>query len=104
MPPVVVPVIDELTEIVDSFKMLPDMEQKYVARSEHIFRRLQPVLEDQLFLGRSYEALFDEFEILMALTYADLCDEDPEAHVWGPPGRFAWKERGRSEDPVFSNL
>lgn len=104
IPPIIVPVVSELTEIVELFKMLPDMERKYVPRSEHIFKKLQPVLEDQLFLGRSYELLFDDFEILLALSYANERDEDPRAHVWGPPGRFAWKERGRGDDPVYSNF
>jgi hypothetical protein len=44
--PVVIPAVESLTEIIDAFKMLPDMERKYVPRSEHIFKRLQPVLED----------------------------------------------------------
>jgi hypothetical protein len=96
--PVILPAIDDITRIVDAFKMLPDMERKYVPRSEYIFKKLQPVLEDQLFLGRSYESLFDEFEILLALTYVDLSDDDVTRHVWGPLGRFAWKERGRGSD------
>jgi len=103
-PPVIVPTVQELTGIVEAFKRLPDMERKYVPRSEHIFKRLQPLLEDELFLGRSYEKLFDDFEILLALSYANVRDEDPRHHVWGPPGRFAWKERGRDNDPVYSNF
>jgi len=103
--PVVLPTIAELTEIVDQFKKLPGMEKKYVPRSEHLYKRLQPILEDQLFLGRRYEELFDEFEMILALTFADLRDDDPRRHVWGPPGRFAWKERGRfSDKPVFTNF
>jgi hypothetical protein len=103
--PVVQPTIEELTEIVDSFKLLPDMERKYVPRSEHIFKKLQPVLEDQLFLGRSYDSLFDQFEIMLALSFSNLRDDDPNIHVWGPPGRFAWKERGRSSnDPAYTNF
>ena len=102
--PVVSPTVISLTEIVEHFKLLPDMERKYVPRSEHIFKKLQPVLEDQLFLGQSYDSLFDQFEILLALTFSDIRDEDPNAHAWGPPGRFAWKERGRfADDPVYSN-
>jgi hypothetical protein len=93
MSPAVLPVILELTDIVEDFKRLPDMERKYVPRSEHLYKKLQPVLEDQLFLGRRYDALFDQFEILLALSFADLRDGDPAQGVWGPPGRFAWKER-----------
>lgn len=93
--PIVVPPVDALTDIVDSFKLIPDMERKYVPRSEHIFKKLQPVVEDQLLLGRSYETLFDQFEIMLALVYGDVRSKDPQQNMWGPPGRFAWKERGR---------
>ena len=88
--PLTVAVIQELTEVVDAFKWLPGHEQHYVPRSEHLRTRQQPLLEDLLFLGRTYDRHFDRFEILLALTYADLTDR-----AWGPPGRFAWKHSGR---------
>ncbi len=104
-PPAVLPVIANLTEIVEQFKRLPDMEKKYVPRSEHIYKKLQPALEDELFLGRSYDRYFDDFEIFLALSFANFRDEDVKVHVWGPPGRFGWKERGRfSRDAVYSKF
>ena len=103
--PIVVAVMNEIIDIEDQFKRLPDMKQKYVPRSEHIYKRIQPILEDQLFLGRSYDNFFDEFEMMLALTYADSRDGNDALSVWGPPGRFIWKERGRfSENPVYSNF
>jgi hypothetical protein len=103
--PAVVPTIEALTEVVEQFKRLPDMANKYVPRSEHLFKKLQPPLEDLLFFGRKYEVLFDEFEILLALSFSDARDEDPKQQVWGPPGRFAWKERGRlRDDPVYTKF
>jgi hypothetical protein len=49
-------------------------------------------LEDILFLGRSYEPLFDRFEILFALECSN--KEVAKGNVaWVPPGRFAWKYR-----------
>jgi Caspase domain len=99
-PPAVLAVVSYMTEIVDQFKRLPGSDRLYVPRSEHIYKRLQPILEDQLFLGRSYDQLFDDFEILLALSFADLRDKDVSEHVWGPPGRFAWKESsGRGNAP-----
>jgi hypothetical protein len=100
--PIVLPVISELTEIAEAFKSLPDMERKYVPRSEHLYKKLQPMLEDELFLGRRYELLFDQFEMFLALSFADLRDDDPESHVWGPPGRFAWKQRRHQS--VYTNF
>ena len=92
--PLTVAVIEELTKIVDVFKRLPGHDRHYVPRSEHLRARQQPLLEDLLFLGRTYDRHFDRFEIFLALTYADAMEID-----WGPPGRFAWKRRSTSMGP-----
>lgn len=103
--PIVLPTILELTEISGQFGWLPGMSQRRVPRSDHLYQVLRPIIEDQFFLGRKYEELFDEFEIILALTFADLRDDDPAQHVWGPPGRFFAKERGLfSQDPVFTQF
>lgn len=94
--PVVVPVMSKLSDAHDGFKSLPGYEQKYVPRSEYLFKELQPILEDLLFLGQRYEDYFDEFEVLLALSYAYETERK-----WGPPGRFAWKHSSpfRGETP-----
>jgi uncharacterized caspase-like protein len=98
--PVIVPVVNNLKDLHDNFKLLPGYERHYVPRSEHLFKSLQPSLEDLLFLGRSYESLFDRFEIFLALIYADTTDRG-----WGPPGRFAWKySKMLSSENPFTEL
>ena len=96
--PLTVAVIQELTEIVDVFKRLPGHDRHYAPRSEHLRTRQQPLLEDLLFLGRTYDRHFDRFEIFLALTYADATE-----HNWGPPGRFAWKY-GRTRTGPYVEL
>jgi uncharacterized caspase-like protein len=76
------------------FKLLPAHERHYVPTSEYLFKRLQPDLDDLLFLGSSYETLFDRFEVLLALIHADLYERQT-GHIWGPIGRFGWKYRSR---------
>ena len=66
--PLTVAVIEELTKIVDVFKRLPGHDRHYVPRSEHLRARQQPLLEDLLFLGRTYDRHFDRFEIFLALN------------------------------------
>lgn len=80
----------------DAFKRLPGHERHYTPQSEYLFKRVQPIVEDMLFLGARYENLFDRFEIFYALTNADY-DDRP----WGHPGRFCWKYRSRmaNSDP-----
>lgn len=101
--PILVPVIDAMTDIHDEFKRLPGHERNFVPRSEYLFKALQPMLEDLLFLGRSYETYFDEFEVLLALVYADIKSREP-GDIWGPPGRFAWKHSRGYGDGPFDHL
>lgn len=85
---------------IDAFKMIPGHERQYTPQSEYLFARVQPIVEDILFLGTRYEELFDRFEIFYALTNADLKED-----YWGHPGRFAWKYRShRSGSNPFDEL
>lgn len=72
------------------FKRLPGHERYYAARSEYLFKLLQPELDDELFLGKDYEAVFDRFEVLLALVSAT-SRKASGPRVWGPVGRFGWK-------------
>jgi len=86
---------------IEAFKQLPGQERQYVPRSEYLFKLLQPMLDDLLFLGRDYENYFDRFEVLLALVYADLEKQYGKLHFWCPVGRFAWKFRDtRTNNPL----
>jgi hypothetical protein len=76
----------------DMFKLMPGREHQFTPRSEMMFKGLQPLLDDLAFLGSSYESLFDRFEVLNALVYADARGEI-FGRWWGPPGRYWWKLR-----------
>lgn len=80
----------------EAFKVLPGHEQNFAPLSEYLFKSLQPRLDDALFLGKSYERLFDEFEMLFATTTA-VWRKEHRRSFWGPYGRFAWKH-GRDEE------
>jgi hypothetical protein len=96
--PLVQAVVRHLTNVHDFFKKLPGLERRYTPRSEHLLKTLQPTLEDLLFLGRAYEDLFDNFEVLLALTHADI-QQPTDGSGWGPPGRFAWLHNSRDAGP-----
>lgn len=87
----------------DLFKRLPGHERNYVPRSEYLLKTLQPNLEDLLFLGSSYEDVFDRFEVFYALVFADMVDRK-SGNLWGPPGRFGWKHRGRLSTSPYDAL
>jgi hypothetical protein len=94
----ILPTLSAVHEIADSFKLMPGHEKDRVARSEHLFSLLKPIMEDALFLGGSYEASFDRFELLAALAYAIFSDPSGE-RTWVPPGRFSWKHHN-SNSPL----
>jgi len=97
--PIVVVVASSLSDIHDAFKWIPDQERRHVPRSEHLFQILKPILEELLFVGKSYERLFDDFEVYSALVCADSTGRD-----WGPIGRFGWKYNRDIGDNPFDRV
>lgn len=83
----------------DVFKKIPGHERFHVPMSEYLFKTLQPGLDDALFLGKTYESAFDEFEVLFALVCADLRKQN-ERDAWGPIGRFGWKHSQSDSSPL----
>jgi hypothetical protein len=85
----------------DAFKTLPGHERHRTPRNEYLFKRLQPPLDDLLFLGTDYETYFDRFEVLLALEYAEQDARESGERVWGPIGRFGWKyHQGGNSSPL----
>ena len=74
------------------FKQLPGHERNYTPLSEYLFKILQPKIDNTLFVGKSYEKVFDEFEMILAFATADIRERKGE-NIWGPIGRFGWKHR-----------
>jgi hypothetical protein len=97
--PLVSTVLAPLSHLAENFKALPGHERHRYPRSEHQFVWLREPLEQLLFLGGDYEPLFDRFEVLLALAFADSRDPSGQGDVWGPPGRFAYKQSG-SNSPM----
>lgn len=96
----VVCVTGELSDLHESWKLLPGHERKHVPRSEHLFEVLHEPLERLLFLGESYESFFDRFEVYAAFAYMDETNRE-----WGPVGRFGWKHnRGYGDSPYTALL
>jgi hypothetical protein len=97
--PITILIGNHCSAVNEKFKLLPDHEKQYVPRSEYLYKTLQPILEDTFFLGKRYEDLFDQFEILLAIEYAHLDGRD-----WGPIGRFGWKHKRHYGQSPFTLL
>lgn len=89
-----------ITSLFNAFKAIPEYSAKYTPVSEHLYKAIQPGIDKLFFTGKAYEALFDEFEILFALTVIDLKSKTEDSHVWAPVGRFGWKRRYGSNSPL----
>ena len=93
--PCFIPVISAVSEL-DSYDVFKKLftQNYYMPRSEYMFQLVQPVLDDILFLSKSFDYYFDRCEAFFALLYFDHMGGNEESG-WGPPGRFAWKIRWR---------
>ena len=80
-------------------KHIPGHENNFTPLSEYLFKVLQPKLDDLLFLGKNYEYAFDTFEVFFALVVADIRQVRGQ-HVWGPIGRFGWKNSRGDGSPL----
>ena len=81
------------------FKLLPEYERKHFPASEWLFEACRETLRPLIPDDTDYERLFDLFEIIRSLVYADIdcggqVGKDGE-RLWGPPGRFVWKSANR---------
>jgi uncharacterized caspase-like protein len=81
---------EALSKTHEAFKMLPGHERHYTPQSEYLFKFLQPLLDDLLFLGKDYEIHFDRFEVLFALVCKDNLRDETGVN-WLLDGRFAYK-------------
>lgn len=90
--PIIQALYNSVGNLHDAFKLLPGHERQFFPISEYLFKYFQPLLDDLLFVGSDYEAIFDRFEILLSLEHAH--ERVKEGHMlWGPVGRFGWKIR-----------
>ncbi|MFL5328591.1 MAG: hypothetical protein ACJ8C4_06720 [Gemmataceae bacterium] len=94
--PVLVPVVESMLELAEAsvWRSLRRYEGHSAAESEYRFDTLRPVLDDVLFLGNSYERLFDRYEVLRTWMYADAAEAE-----WAPVGRYLEKYRGGRGNP-----
>ena len=88
---VLVNIIDNMCYTMDNFAIF-NLEKHYkYPMSEYLFKRLQPIMDDLLFLGDDYEQRFNDTEILISVIYALDNYENEKTHVWGPIGRFGYR-------------
>jgi len=85
-------------------QQLPGMERRYTPLSDHLYEVLRELLREFLPEDICYEGCFDRFEYLLALVHADLRQKEGDKDVWGPPGRFSWKNRRLPQGGIMNEI
>jgi hypothetical protein len=99
--PVILPIVDAMLEIAqaNAWNLIPGQDRTHSPESDYMLKTLQPVLTESLFLGAGYEQLFDRYEILRAILYADLTGG------WAPIGRWGMKHlHGMGDANAYTGL
>jgi hypothetical protein len=90
----------------DIWRLLPDLEKRKTALSDHLHDLFQSWSQDYLFAPGSYTQLFEEFELLGSLAFiagsnskdmlqAALKGPSGSNFVWAPIGRVSWDGQTR---------
>jgi hypothetical protein len=69
---------------------LPNMERHHTPVSDRLFGVLRDKVDGLVFDDATYERVFDRFECLLGLVFADLNRGNGES-AWAPVGRFGWR-------------
>lgn len=82
---------DRVMNLMDDFKtFFPENNYKYPL-SEYLYKDLQPLIDDFLYVGDEYPELFISTEILISCFYAMKNYSEDEKQVWGPLGRYTYQ-------------
>lgn len=90
----------------DTWRMLPGLEKRKTALSDHLHELFQSWCSDYLFSAGSYTQLFEEFELLGSLAYMSITYSKEalqaatngvsgQDFVWAPIGRVSWDGQTR---------
>jgi hypothetical protein len=87
----------------DPWKMLPNLEKRRTALSDHLHELFESWTADYLFAKNEYTTLFEHFELLGTLAYITLSNDKTTLQaainspnrdfVWAPIGRASWDGR-----------
>lgn len=82
---------DNMENLMKDYKVFfPENNYKYPL-SEYLYKELQPLIDDFLYVGDEYPELFMSTEILISVFYAMKYYRENEGRVWGPLGRYTYQ-------------
>lgn len=80
---------NRVNEVSSSFNYLfPDQNYKY-PMNEYLYKYLQPIIDDILYVGDEYSDKYTNTEIIISIAYA-VKNYNEKEYVWGPMGRYLY--------------
>lgn len=80
---------NRISDISSSFgKLFPDQNYRY-PMNEYLYKYLQPIIDDILYIGDEYSEKYTNTEILISIAYA-IKNYNGKDYVWGPIGRYLY--------------
>lgn len=81
--------VNRISDVSSSFKCLyPGQNYKY-PMNEYLYKYLQPIIDDILYIGDEYSDKYTNTELLISIVYA-IKNYDGKDYVWGPVGRYLY--------------
>jgi len=86
----------------DYGQMMPGLENRYTPTNDILHGVLREYFREYLPRDMDYDRAFDRFEYYLGMIHADLNQKSRGGNIlWGPVGRFAWKEEdGEPEERI----
>lgn len=82
---------DNMMDESDNFrKFFPEKNYKYPL-SEYLYKMLQPLIDDFLYIGDEYPERYMSAELLISCFYAMKNYDEKGEQVWGPLGRYTYQ-------------
>lgn len=73
-------------------RSLPGMGERATPVNDHLYESLRSVFKDYLPSDEEYQLVFDRFEYLLGVVFADTNRKQVGSGWGGPHGRFIWKD------------
>ena len=67
----------------------PDQNYLY-PMNEYLYKYLQPIIDDILFIGDNYNDLYTNTELLISIFVAIEKHMNNQNNIWGPTGRYIY--------------
>ncbi|MDB5160241.1 MAG: hypothetical protein JWO99_504 [Candidatus Saccharibacteria bacterium] len=78
--------------------VLLELDNRKTPLSDHFHDLIYENLPKELFFGKNFDDIFDHWEVLLAMKYADVnITREASYKSWVPGGRYLWRERLTSQ-------